>query len=134
MDILRLRQEIHFDNVRSRGPGGQNVNKVSSAAILTWDFRSSKLLRDDEKWRISDKLANRLNRDGFLQIRSDESRDLQRNKERCLEKLIVFVKQALHVPKARKKTKPTRASKIKRRQEKERRSETKKGRSYRESD
>jgi ribosome-associated protein len=128
MDTARLRREVVFANVRSRGPGGQNVNKVSSAAILTWDFHSSEILRADQKARLGEKLANRLNRDGHLQVRSDESRDLLRNKERCLEKLADLVKQALHTPKVRKKTKPTRASQIKRRKEKEKRSEMKKRR------
>lgn len=125
MDIENLRQEVVFEHVRSRGPGGQNVNKVSSSAVATWDFRNSSFLRDDQKSRLANKLANRLNRSGELQIRSDEFRDLNRNKERCLEKLLALIEEALHVPKARKKTKPTYSSKVKRRESKTRRSQTK---------
>ncbi len=126
MDLDLLEREVHFTAVRSRGPGGQNVNKVSSAAQLVWDFMNSKLLTWEEKSRLWEKGAHLITKEGTIQFRSDEFRDLERNKKRCLEKLAAAVKAALHVPKKRKATKPTRSSKIKRREQKSRHSETKK--------
>jgi ribosome-associated protein len=121
-----FRREVIFKAVRSRGPGGQNVNKVSSAAQMTWEFEHSLLLNDQQKWRVREKLANLITGEGVLMLRSDEFRDLERNKARCLEKLAAHVAAALHIPKKRKATKPTRSSQVRRRDEKSRRGETKK--------
>ena len=123
-----LRREVIFKAVRSRGPGGQNVNRVSSAAQAQWFFEFSPLLSAEQKARVRAKLANWINAEGAVILRADEFRDLERNKSRCLEKLAAAVKQALHVPKKRKATRPTYSSKLKRREEKSRRSEIKKGR------
>lgn len=123
-----LEREIRFTAVRSRGPGGQNVNKVASSAVLHWDFRNSPHLNDDEKLLIEFKLDAHLSRDCELQIRSDSFRDLERNKDECLKRLIILLERAFFKPKPRKKTKPTRASKVKRRESKMRRGEVKKGR------
>lgn len=120
--------EITFKAIRSRGPGGQNVNKVSSSALLQWDFLSAANYTESEKIRIRHKLHNYINRDGWLQIRSDEYRDLQDNKDRAYEKLVQLVKDALHIPKARKKTKPSRTQKLKRLEGKSKRSEIKSNR------
>ena len=122
----QLRREIWFEAVASRGPGGQNVNKVASAAILFWDPQFSQALSVDAKKRVKQKLESVTNRDGVVFIRSDEFRDLEQNKSRCFEKLLSRLDQALHVPKTRRPTKPTRASKIKRHETKKRRGETKK--------
>lgn len=111
---------------RGRGPGGQNVNKVASCALATWDFQSSPLLTDDEKARVREKLAHALNAAGALQVRSDEFRDLERNKARALEKMAARVAAALVVPKKRKPTKPTLASRIRRQEAKVRRAQAKK--------
>lgn len=124
----RLRAEVVFQAVRSRGPGGQNVNKVSSAALLTWDFMYSLLLNDEQKARLAGKLQSIINSEHQIFIRSDEFRDLERNKVRCLEKLAERVREALFVPKKRKRTKPTRASKERKLEHKKRRSQTKKWR------
>lgn len=118
-------KEIKFTATRSRGPGGQNVNKVSSAAQLTWVVEESESFTEEEKLRIQEKLESMINQKGELYLRSDEFRDLERNKERCLEKLELFLKKALHKPKARKKTKPTRSSQIKRVDSKKQRGEIK---------
>lgn len=125
IDRDRLRSEVYFKAVRSRGPGGQNVNKVSSAAILYWDFLHSLILNEDQKTRLMGKLAGLINSEDQIYVRSDESRDLEQNKNRCLDKLAALVAQALHVPKKRKATKPTYSSKVKKRETKARRSETK---------
>ncbi len=121
-----FRREVIFKAVRSRGPGGQNVNKVSSAAQMTWEFEQSLLLNEQQKHRVREKLANLITGEGVLTLRSDEFRELERNKARCLEKLADFVARALHVPKKRKATKPTRAAQARRRDEKSRRGEVKK--------
>ena len=122
----QLRREIWFEAVASRGPGGQNVNKVASAAILFWDPRFSLALTEDAKRRVQQRLESITNREGVVFIRSDEFRDLEQNKSRCFEKLLDRLERALHVPKTRRPTKPTRASKIKRHENKKRRGETKK--------
>lgn len=121
-----FRREVLFKAVRSRGPGGQNVNKVSSAAQMTWAFEHSLLLNEQQKYRVREKLHNLITGEGVLMLRSDEFRDLERNKARCLEKLAAFVASALHVPKKRKATKPTRSSQVRRRDEKSKRGEVKK--------
>lgn len=128
MDFAQIEKEIEFTAVRSRGPGGQNVNKVSSAAFLTWDYRFSQGLNEEQKHLIYTKLQNHLNKEGQLYLRSDEFRDLGMNKSRGIEKLKVLLEQAFYKPKKRKATKPTRASKEKKRQQKSRRSEIKKNR------
>ena len=126
--LNQIHSEIQFSAVRSRGPGGQNVNKVSSAAQLKWDFMLSEALSDYQKSRINQKLYNYINKNEELYLRSDEFRDLERNKARCLQKLEDILKMAFHRPKPRKKTKPSKAAKKKRLDSKRQRGETKKGR------
>ena len=121
-----LSREVSFQAQRGRGPGGQNVNKVASCALLSWDFQASPLLSEEQKQRLGAKLANQLNSRGEIQLRSDEFRDLERNKTRALEKLAERVAAALFVPKKRKPTKPTKASRIRREEAKTQRSRTKK--------
>lgn len=122
---MEIKREVYFVAVRSRGPGGQNVNKVSSAAVLYWSFENSNLISDIQKNLIRHKLLSAVNKEGQLYTRSDEFRDLERNKSRCLEKLEILLRQAFHKPKKRTATKPTRSSKLKKRESKSRRSETK---------
>lgn len=121
-------KEIHFSATRSRGPGGQNVNKVSSAAQLTWHVATSESFTEEQKLQLLLKLENYINQKGELYLRSDEFRDLERNKARCLEKLENLIAKALHKPKPRKKTRPTRSSQIKRVEGKKQRGEVKKTR------
>ncbi|MGE4132166.1 MAG: alternative ribosome rescue aminoacyl-tRNA hydrolase ArfB [Bdellovibrionales bacterium] len=128
MDWHWIQKEVSFTAVRSRGPGGQNVNKVSSAALLLWPLWDSVGLNDDEKLILVDKLADRVNREGVFYLRSDEFRDLERNKARCLEKLHDILVRALHRPKKRKPTRPTKASRERRRQYKSHRGDIKKNR------
>lgn len=120
-------KDITFKASKSRGPGGQNVNKVNSAALMLWDFENSDL-NDDQKQTLRTKLESVINKEGQIFIRSDESRDLEKNKKRCLEKLDQMVKKAFFVPKARKKTKPTFSSINKRINSKKNRGDTKKTR------
>src|SRR5688572_19145454 len=111
MNFAQIETEVQFTAVRSRGPGGQNVNKVSSAAFLTWDYRNSQGINEEQKHLVHTKLRNHLNKEGILYLRSDEFRDLGMNKSRGLEKLQSLLEQAFHKPKKRRATKPTRASK-----------------------
>jgi ribosome-associated protein len=121
-----LAAEVSFQAQRGRGPGGQNVNKVASCALLSWDFRSSALLTAEQKQRLQDKMTGSLNSRGQIQLRSDEFRDLGRNKARALEKLEERVAAALFVPKKRRPTRPTKASLVRLEATKTQRSRTKK--------
>lgn len=121
--------ELDFDALRSRGPGGQNVNKVSSAAQAFWNFQESKLLNVEQKWLVQSKLSSYVNKEGLFTLRSDEYRDLPRNKERCAEKILELLKKAFHKDKVRKASKPTYSSKLKKLESKSRRSDLKRKRS-----
>lgn len=120
-------KHIQFKASKSRGPGGQNVNKVNSAALLLWDFEKEEI-SEEQKYVLKTKLDNQINKEGLIYIRSDESRDLEKNKKRCLEKLRQLIKKAFFVPKARKKTKPTLSSIHKRISSKKNRGDLKKSR------
>jgi ribosome-associated protein len=128
MDWSQVLKEVQFTAIRSRGPGGQNVNKVSSAARLNWIPYASQAFCEEEKLRLLSKLENQVTKSGELVLRSDEFRDLERNKDRCLEKLRNLLREALHQPKARKKTKPSFSEKLRRREKKQGRSEVKRSR------
>lgn len=126
MDFKSISLEVEMTAIRSRGPGGQNVNKVSSAAFLTWDYLNSSGLSAQEKQLVGLKMANFINSENQVYLKSDEYRDLPRNKARVLEKLENLLKQAFHIPKKRRATKPTKSSKVKKRESKMRHSDTKK--------
>ncbi len=128
MNFSQVAREVQIVAVRSRGPGGQNVNKVSSAAQLFWNFAVSEALSLAEKALVRARLTNLINRENEIFLRADEYRDLERNKARVLEKLKAFLIRALHQPKARRPTRPTRASKVRKLEGKSRRGEIKKSR------
>jgi ribosome-associated protein len=128
MNFEQIQNEVSFVAVRSRGPGGQNVNKVSSAAVLYWNFLYSPHLTDEEKNLVVRKLQSNINKEGQIYLRSDEFRDLEKNKSRCLEKLLNLLTGAFFKPKKRRPTKPSFASKLKRQHSKKQRSETKRSR------
>ncbi len=120
--------EIRFEAVRSRGPGGQNVNKVSSAAILYWHIGASNAVSFLEKDRLYLKLARWINKEGEIHLRSDMHRDLEQNKRQCRERLGELLEEAFHVPKERKATKPTWGSRERKLTAKRHRGEIKKTR------
>jgi ribosome-associated protein len=123
-----LEKELNFVAVRSRGPGGQNVNKVSSAAQCFWDYQNSKAISDNEKSLIRNKLSAHINIRGEIFLRSDEFRDLIRNKESCVDKLKKYLERAFFKEKPRKPSKPTKASRIKKKENKKKRGELKSSR------
>ena len=120
--------ELEWTYVRSSGPGGQNVNKVASKAVLRWNAVATTALPEDVKSRLLAQQAGRLTSEGDLLLTSQRYRDQERNRQDCLEKLSVLVLAASVVPKVRKKKKPTRASKERRLATKKHRSAVKKQR------
>ena len=103
-------KELQFKAVRSSGPGGQHVNKTSSAVQVSLDVVNSEILSESQKKRISEKLKNRISTDGILTLSCSESRSQHRNKAIGVERLITLIIKSLRVSKARKKTKPSRSS------------------------
>jgi ribosome-associated protein len=130
-DSLQIPEdELHWSFARASGPGGQNVNKVASKAVLRWNLARSRSLPDAVRYRLYSQQRRRITGDGDLIVNSQRFRDQERNRRDCLEKLRALVKQAALPPRPRKGTKPTRASQEARLQQKRRRSGTKAARRF----
>jgi ribosome-associated protein len=114
--------ELTEDFVRSSGPGGQNVNKLSTAVQLRFDVRGSPALPNDVALRLMRLAGKRLTREGVLVIIAQRHRTQERNRQDARERLIELVRQAAVVPLKRRATKPTRASRERRLESKKRRS------------
>ncbi|MFW5774238.1 MAG: alternative ribosome rescue aminoacyl-tRNA hydrolase ArfB [Tangfeifania sp.] len=110
----QLLNEVTFSASRGGGPGGQNVNKVSTKVELRFDVNDSETLTDTQKQRLLSKLKNRITTSDELVLTSSVERTQWKNKEKVTQKFFELVEQALTPPKKRIKTKPTRASKAKR--------------------
>ncbi|KAA9331416.1 aminoacyl-tRNA hydrolase [Hymenobacter busanensis] len=117
--------ELQVQTSRSSGPGGQNVNKVESRVELRFDVAHSQLLTDEQKQRILEKLGPQLTADGLLLVTAQEDRSQLRNKELALLKLHDTLAKALHRPKPRKPTKPSKGAVRKRLDSKKRLGEKK---------
>ncbi|WP_295178698.1 alternative ribosome rescue aminoacyl-tRNA hydrolase ArfB [uncultured Christiangramia sp.] len=125
MDQHQIETELEFKAVRSSGPGGQHANKTSTKVELSFHVENSNGLSEAEKGRIQRKLENRINREGFLKMSSEDSRSQHSNREIVIHNFLEVIKSALKKQKPRKKTKPSRASKLKRLHSKKKRSEIK---------
>lgn len=117
--------ELNFTYARSRGPGGQNVNRTNSAAILHWNLAATQVFTEEVKARLMAKLASQLTEAGDLVIRSDVHRDQDQNRSECIARLHAILRKALFVPKKRVATKPSRSSVRKRLESKRKESEIK---------
>jgi len=118
--------ELDFEAMRSRGPGGQHVNRTNSAIVLRWRPGESAGFTEQERWVLLQRLP--LTDAKEVLIRSEEYRSQDQNKSACIEKLEVMLERAFFVPKKRYKTRPTRSSQRKRVDQKNHRGEIKQNR------
>jgi ribosome-associated protein len=126
--------EVSFTAARSGGPGGQNVNKVSSKVILAFDVRQSMALSELQKRQILGRLATRINKEGILQVVSQRTRSQELNRADVLERFTELIRRALTPQRARIKTGVPAASKQHRIEKKRKRGMAKQARSRREWD
>ncbi|EFK57184.1 alternative ribosome rescue aminoacyl-tRNA hydrolase ArfB [Sphingobacterium spiritivorum] len=124
-----LLTELVFKFSRSGGAGGQHVNKVSSKVLLQWDVAGSTVFSEDQKAILFHALSNRINKDGVLQLESDNDRSQLKNKEIAIQRFLTIVDTALIPVKARKKTRIPYSKVVDRLDRKKRQSELKKSRS-----
>lgn len=117
--------EFEWTYARSGGPGGQNVNKVSSKAVLRWKLVESPSIPAHVKERFGRLFASRVTTEGEVVLSSQQFRDQERNRQDCLEKLAEMIREAATLPKPRKATKPTKGSKRRRLADKKHHSATK---------
>jgi ribosome-associated protein len=120
--------ELDYRATRAGGPGGQHVNTSSTRIEVWWDVRASPALSEEQRARLLERIAGRLDSDGRLRVVASESRSQLRNREAATERLRQLVASALAVRKPRKRTKPSRAAKAARLEAKRRRSALKRDR------
>ena len=120
------RSELDVRVSRSSGAGGQHVNKTSSRVEIFWSIRDSRALSEDQRERLLGKLSSRLTSDGSVRVVASDMRSQTRNRELAEERLAELVRRALVIPKKRRATKPTHASKEARLESKKLRSHKKK--------
>jgi len=123
--------QLKLSFVRSAGPGGQNVNKVSSKAVLRWNVVHSPSLPEEVKARFLERFSGRINQLGELVLSSDRHREQSRNIVDCYDKLRQLILSVLIAPRKRIHTRPTRASVERRLQNKRQTSRRKQRRRYR---
>ena len=105
MNAQKIISELNFKAVRSSGAGGQNVNKVSSKVILSFDLKNSQALSEEEKLLLETKIASRLTSENILILNCDEDRSQLKNKTIVTKRFFEIITNGLKVPKIRKATK-----------------------------
>lgn len=105
MDLEKIISELGFKAVRSSGAGGQNVNKVSSKVVLSFDLNASQALSEEQKLLLQTNLATRLTSENILILNCDEDRSQLKNKDIVVKRFLEIIKKGLFVPKVRKTTK-----------------------------
>ena len=128
MEKDKLISELQFKAVRSSGAGGQNVNKVSSKVVLSFDLKNSNALSIEENFLLETNLSSRLTKDQILILNCDEDRSQLKNKEIVIKRFLTIIEQGLYIPKIRKATKIPKSVIRKRLKDKKNLSETKKNR------
>ena len=106
--------ELEFSFIRASGPGGQNVNKVSTAVQMRFDARRSPSLSDGVSTRLQKLAGSRLTQDGVIVITANRHRTQERNRADAIDRLVALIARAAVAPVARRPTRPTKASKAKR--------------------
>jgi len=122
--------EFQVDFIRSSGPGGQNVNKVSTAVQIRWNIRTSNCISPEVKERLAKLAGNRITGDGILLIEAKRYRTQEQNKLDAIQRIVTLVQKALELPKVRKATRPTISAKAARVADKKKRGEVKRIRQY----
>ena len=122
------REELEVRATRSGGPGGQHVNRSATRVEIQWRPATSRSLGDADRPRVLERLASRLDSDGFVRVVASDSRSQRQNREAAEERLAALIRAALVIPKRRVPTRTPRVAKERRLTEKKRRSEQKRSR------
>ncbi|MFI5338704.1 MAG: alternative ribosome rescue aminoacyl-tRNA hydrolase ArfB [Candidatus Methylomirabilales bacterium] len=120
--------EMHFDFLRASGPGGQNVNKVSTAVRLRFDVLACSSLPEDVRARLMGLAGRRVGADGVLRIEARRFRTQEANRRDAIERFVQLLRRAVEKPRARRTTKPSAASRMRRLEAKRRRGQAKQAR------
>jgi ribosome-associated protein len=128
-DLALPDEELAFTTSRSGGPGGQNVNKLETRVTLRFDLAGSAVLTEEQRARLRERLATRVTKDGVLHVTSQRHRSQMANRDAAVERFVELVQEALREEVPRKKSRPSRAAKARRLDEKRRRSGRKRERS-----
>lgn len=121
-------EEVAFATSRSGGPGGQNVNKLETRVTLRFDLAGSPSLTEEQKARLRERLATRITRDGVLQVSAQKHRTQGANRDAAVERFAELLRESLREEPPRKKTRPSRAAKARRVEEKRRHAQRKRER------